>query len=396
MAKIPKLPISRNEIGTWRYDLPAAMSPTGKRQRRTFLTKGQAEMARQKDLERHRLYGIEGHALPASLATQAAKAAELLEPTGASLLEAARAYLEQWQQQRQSRPFSELWEIREAELEGKSDKHRNANESLGRKLMPALGAKLVSNISHEHIRDALNDAYPTAHGYNLALRNLRPAFALAVREGWATTNPCERLKPKATARRDVAILNLNQCRKLMASTLDYRQKGKDWPEYLKVDATGSTAALALMLFAGVRPAEVTRLDWDNVNLSDGTVFVSAQKSKTDRSRFFDMPDTLRVWLETVPPAERTNAIVPPNWKKAWQAIRREVGITDERDQLRKTFASCHLQAFGDINATRSIMGHEAGDVLFTNYRGLVTKRDAVKFWGIRPEAASSPALRAVG
>lgn len=181
----------------------------------------------------------------------------------------------------------------------------------------------------------------------------------------------------------------------MASSVDFRGRGEDWPDYLKVDASGAGAALALMLFAGVRPAEVTRLDWQNVNLEDGTVFIPSQKAKTDRSRYFEMPDTLRAWLEVVPASERTGPICPPNWKKVWQGIRREAGIADGQDQLRKSFASYHLAAFADVKLTREIMGHEVGDVLFTNYRGLVTKADALSFWQIMPEGMGAT-LRSVG
>ncbi len=384
MPRTPKLPIVKTVSGKWRYDLPPSMAQSGRRQRKTFDTKKQAELSRLKDMERQKLHGVEGFSIPSSLATQAVKAVDILKPTGATIVEAATAYLEHWTLANSSKTFLELWAIREDELTGKSDNHKNTNIALGRNLTPILGDKLVCDIGHEDIRKALTVAYPTAHGYNLALRNLRPAFGLAVREGWATANPCDRLKPRDTTRNEIAILTLNQSRKVMASALDYSQRGNDWPEYLKVDATGATAALALMLFAGVRPAEVARLDWENVNLNDGTVFVSAQKSKTDRSRFFDMPDTLKAWLATVPVTERTGAVVPLNWKKCWQAIRREAGISDQRDQLRKTFASCHLQAFNDVKATRAIMGHEVGDVLFTNYRGLVSKAEALNFWEIVP------------
>ena len=220
--------------------------------------------------------------------------------------------------------------------------------------------------------------------YEQALRTLAPVFSLALIEGWTTENPCKRIQKKQTGRHEVKILTLSQCRKLMVSAIDYREK-EDLPDFMRVDARGAIPALALMLFCGVRPGgEITRLSWEDIDLQSGTCFVSNRKAKTDRSRHFTIPDTCKAWLQLTPLTERTGSITPPNWKKCWQAIRRNAGISDLQDGLRKTFASCHLQYFNDVKLTRSIMGHEQGDVLFTNYRGLIKPKDAAAFWEILP------------
>jgi integrase len=139
-----------------------------------------------------------------------------------------------------------------------------------------------------------------------------------------------------------------------------------------------------MLFAGVRPHETARLDWADIDMEEGNVLVRNTKAKTDRSRYFQMPDTLKAWLEVVPEEEREGSIVPPSWKRVIGLIRKKAGISEERDVLRKTFATAHLGYFKDVNLTRSIMGHEVGDVLFQHYRGLMKPKDARAFWEILP------------
>lgn len=384
MPRTTKLPISQTSTGSWRYDLPAPLSPTGKRQRKTFETKMLAEISRQADLERNRIYGTEAYMLKASQAADAVKAIEILEPYEKTLTDAARFYSEWRTQQASSKAFAEVWLERVEALTGRSCSYLRTVEHVGSKLLPEFGKKLVCNITHDELRTVLNQAYPTAHGFNAALRTLAPAFKLAVTEGWATENPCDRIRKKQTGRHEIKILTLSQCRKVMSSAIDYRTR-EDFPDFVRVDARGAVPALALMLFAGVRPGgEITRLEWDDIDLEAGTVFVSNRKAKTDRSRHFTLPDTCKAWLEQTPVIDRTGKITPPNWKRCWQAIRRNAGISDLQDGLRKTFASCHLQHFGDVNLTRSIMGHEQGDVLFTNYRGLIKPANAAAFWQILP------------
>ncbi|MEE4210107.1 MAG: tyrosine-type recombinase/integrase, partial [Parvularcula sp.] len=391
----PLSPVYDETRKRWRLSVPAKVSPDGTRQRRYFETKKQAELeAFRLTGDRSRL-GTEATRLNGQQAGDAVKALSILEPTGASLTEAAKAYLKTWQARQASKTFAEAWQVREREMEGLSASHRRTTETVGRRLCGRLGKVKLSDLTHGQLRDVLQAEYPTPHSFNLALRTAGPVFTMAVREGWASENIAKRIQKMNTGRHEITILSLNECRKLLTCARDYRAR-EDLPAFLRVDASRSTAALALMLFSGIRPGgEITRLDWNDIDVEAGTVFVSNRKSKVDRSRFFNMPSTLRAWLETIPPEQRQGDIVPPNWNKVWKVIRREAGIAHSgQDQLRKTFASAHLQHFGDVNATRSIMGHEAGDVLFTNYRGLMRPADAAAFWQILPGA--SEGLRVVG
>lgn len=143
----------------------------------------------------------------------------------------------------------------------------------------------------------------------------------------------------------------------------------------------------MILFAGIRPTEIRRLEWEDIDLDTGTIFISNQKAKTDRSRYIEMPETLKAWVNDYAPGllERTGSVTGANWKRKIQLIRQQAGIaTEGRDQLRKTFASMHLAAYEDVSKTRSILGHETSEVLFTNYRGAVAKKTALQFWDILP------------
>jgi len=70
-------------------------------------------------------------------------------------------------------------------------------------------------------------------------------------------------------------------------------------EMRKLLNAASEAALPLIAiggFAGLRTAEIARLDWAEVNFSDGHIVVSAAKSKTASRRIVPMPENLQKWL----------------------------------------------------------------------------------------------------
>lgn len=379
-ALTPVFDVSRKK---WRLSVPASVAPEGKRQQLFFSSERAAKMEVERLNGMSRRWGTEGRKIKASLAEDAARAASLLEGHEISLTELARRYLKQFELENQSRTFSDVWRMFADSREGKSDEHKRAIEKIGEKVTARIGSRLVCNLTHNEIRETLREDFNTPHYFNRALRTVSPAFNFAVREGWAKANPCKQIEKIDTGRRKVDVLTVNQCRKLMTSCIDYREN-KKMPKLLQVDCRECLAAIAIMLFSGVRPTETSRLDWSDVDLIEGTILVSNQKAKTDRSRYFKMPDTLRAWLETVPKTERNGTIVPAAWRRKIQAIRKAANIESGHDQLRKTFASMHLAFHHDVNLTRSIMGHEQGDVLFQHYRGLVKPRDAAAFWQILP------------
>ena len=383
MSRPSRCPLRKSPSGRWSYDLPPSLSETGRRQRKTFKTRKLAELSREADFKRNHLYGMEGRMIPASLAQDAVKASELLATFDVTLYEVPRDYVERRKRDRSSKPFSELWDFFCESRANKSDTYNRTLNQMGEKLRPLIGKKLVSQLGHDELRTAIRQSYPTAFGFNLCLRSVSAAMNVAVREGWCPANPCKRIAKIDTGRKEIEVLTLNQCRKLFELCKDYK-KDESLKYYEKVDATMAYPAIALMLFAGVRPHETTRLDWSDIDMEEGNVLVRNTKAKTDRSRYFKMPATLRAWLEQVPETERFGPIVPPSWKRVIGLIRKKAGISDEHDILRKTFATAHLGHFKDVNLTRSIMGHEVGDVLFQHYRGLMKPSDASAFWDILP------------
>jgi integrase len=147
--------------------------------------------------------------------------------------------------------------------------------------------------------------------------------------------------------------------------------------------------IALGGFAGLRTAEIERLDWQDVDLAGGFIHVAAEKSKTRSRRLVPILPNLARWL--APFALQSGRV----WTGTPQTIRdrradtcKAANVPWKNNALRHSFISYRL---ADIqNAAQVAL--EAGNspaMVFRHYRELV-KPDAAKTWfAIAPEAPAN-------
>lgn len=135
-----------------------------------------------------------------------------------------------------------------------------------------------------------------------------------------------------------------------------------------------------MLYAGVRPEEVSRLSWDDVDWDDKVLYIDARHAKTGGGRHVPLLPPLIKILSQV---KNTGAICPPAWSKRWRSLRKSAGFdTWIPDVLRHSFASYHAKMFHDLPQLQLAMGHRDCQLLLTRYinlRGL-SKKSAKLFW----------------
>src|SRR5262249_50858509 len=114
--------------------------------------------------------------------------------------------------------------------------------------------------------------------------------------------------------------------------------------------------IAIGLFAGLRSAELERLDWSEVDFESGLIEVTAQKSKTASRRFVPMQDNLRQWLLKL--HKHAGNVTPFGFAYLVAQARKRAGINEwPSNALRHSFASYHLAHFNDINTLTLQMGH---------------------------------------
>jgi len=145
-------------------------------------------------------------------------------------------------------------------------------------------------------------------------------------------------------------------------------------------------ALVIGAFAGLRTAELMRLEWSDIDLVRGFINVPAAKAKSARRRLITMAGNLREWL--APYSGLTGRIRADNaraYHYAVAAARKAAGLAKwPQNGLRHTFASMHLAYHQDAAKLALDMGHTGTQLIFSNYRELVHPEEAARFWKIRP------------
>lgn len=186
--------------------------------------------------------------------------------------------------------------------------------------------------------------------------------------------------PKALLEdRQIGILSVKQAGDLMRSTQTHD------PELIPYVALG--------LFAGVRPSEIQRLTWDRIDMKKELIDLRGEGTKTRRNRWVHMMPNLKAWL-------RLGGDLPANdLRNRFDIVREKAKLVKrERDQEHKTYrvipihwpSDAMRHSFASYKIALSGLAEtamESGnseDVLLKHYRQPITKKEAEKFFSIRP------------
>ena len=224
----------------------------------------------------------------------------------------------------------------------------------------------VAEITPKLLSEWLHSFGRPAYALGL-IRTLRPAFSYAVRQGMLPESPFSKLEPiRTTARTGIDIFTPEEARQLMEAA----------PEDCK-------AAYAMLLFAGIRPVELTRLKWKAVR--DGFIHLTPDITKTAQVRNIEIEPNLAAWLKSTGDHKPEEPICPSNWKRKNQATRRDAGLANRQDVARHSYATYHLAKYRDKGALEENMGHMTGSaMLMRHYRAAATPAEAEKYWSIFP------------
>lgn len=239
---------------------------------------------------------------------------------------------------------------------------------------PEYARRSVRSVRAKDCLEMLSKGNPSAHTFDKARRLLHCFFAYALQHNWCSENPVSRLQAKKKKELTVPVLRLAEINRLLETVT-------------KPEHRDCAAVVGLMLWGGLRPTEVTRLHWVEVDLEDMVVRVLPRVSKTGGARLVTIQPILLRWLKRFWPVEAgAGSVAPRNWVRRWQSLRHDADLIPWRaDALRHTFASYHLRHFMDIQQLQLEMGHSTASLLFSRYLnlGFISKADAAAFWGKR-------------
>lgn len=140
-------------------------------------------------------------------------------------------------------------------------------------------------------------------------------------------------------------------------------------------------------FAGLRRAEIERLEWSEIDFDGRFIEVKAAKAKTASRRLVTIQENLQAWL--APYRTCTGYVCPPNLQKKLNEDRDQAGLRSNWPQnaLRHSFGSYHLARFNDAARLALEMGNSPA-MIFKHYRELVKPKHALRYWEIAPAAAA--------
>ena len=148
-------------------------------------------------------------------------------------------------------------------------------------------------------------------------------------------------------------------------------------------------AIAIGGLAGLRTAELLRLDWADVWRVPGHIEITAGKSKTRARRLVEICAALQAWLEPYRP--RTAGKFWPGEERTFLEHYGELcetaKVPRKTNGLRHAFCTYHFAAHANENMTAAQAGNSPA-MIHAHYKGLATKADAEKWFNVNPPDAA--------
>lgn len=374
-----KVTVSAVQHPRYKYRVRFAEGETGDTKSKWFKKKLEAEKfatEKRKDLEKRGLAQKEITEQERRAVHRFREAVQLLpgEASKASITDAVEFYLKHAQARNKSIECRDIADsmLQRLKAEGRSKRHTDSLTSRLRPFLSTYGDWLACDVSTEIV-----DEYLTHDCMKLAAqtrvhrrRALYQLFQQALQLKAATENPvADSINPKVTSD-DPGILSPNELAQMLFHA------GHD-----------VVAGLAISFFAGVRRAEIERLDWKDIDFDDETIEIKAKNAKSAQRRFIPMSDNLKAWL--APHAKLCGLVVESGYvyRKGIKTAQERAGIAEwPHNAGRHSFASYHLALHGESGKLAIALGHPDPRLTFSRYRKLVKKKAAESYWAIIPNS----------
>lgn len=384
----------RTSTGKRRTDFLISDYTTGTRRLRWFSDHGKAKSEAEKIARQLSTGEVTAASMRNADAASFGRAIELLRETGVPLELAAAHFAEAFKILGADRIIeaakfykhhnaAELTRKRVAEVVSEMVKVKQ-NDGLSKRYTDDLKSRLdifsqkfnrdISSISTGDVQqflDGLKLAPKTKKNYRGILRVL---FSFA--EGYnyiiKGSNPVKDTRKIKDVGGDIEIYSPDDISKLLKHAS---------PDLLPVIAIGA--------FAGLRAAEIERLEWADIDLAHGHIEVKKKKAKNRSRRLVPILPNLAQWLADY--SKRTGKVQMLSTaliRDARADCCQKSGVKWKDNALRHSFISHRL---ADIKNTAQV-ALEAGnteDVIFSSYRELVTPEDAKAWFAVAPETPAN-------
>lgn len=375
--KAPRFKAVKTPKG-WRLNVPASLSPDGKRSRRFFQSRDEAQGEAAKLRTQLAQHGTGTRILPPAQADSAVRAFAMLGEGAPpeALLDAVREYVARHKTRLASMNFEDAFK-QFADAQPRSASYAQSLRQF-RARLSALHGRPLCDLTARNIEHAMNDFPPSV--FNFGLRILGGLFNYGRKRDLCATNPIEKLDRKKLPPKKIEIYTPAQVAALLG--------GSD-PSLIPW--------LSVCMFAGLRASEARKMMWGDFDFSENFIRVRAIVSKTHRPRAIPMEANLREWLlpyrreDSEPIAPQGLNVLRSQLRAAHQAS----GVRQIKHGPRHSYASYLLARDGSVDALLLNMGHEDAATTFRHYHRVASQRAAKTFWSIRPSEAGAEKIVAL-
>jgi Site-specific recombinase XerD len=357
------------------------------RHRQFFKDQAEAKTFLQAKLVEQKNYGIAGTSFSERQRAEYLECAEALQPFNATIRDAVKFYLPHLRATNRTCTAAELVDelLKAKRADGASTRYLNDLRSRLGIFADVFDGRPVASITSPMIDGWLRSLSDKETGNRLSpttrnhfRRLLGVAFSFARQHGYCVDNPATATSRAKEVETAVGILSPEQTARLLESA-----------------TSDIVPFIAIGAFAGLRRAEIERLDWREVDLQSGLIEVTASNAKSARRRLVKIQPNLVQWLQ--PHAQLSGNVTPAGLNNLLMAAREAAGIVEwPPNALRHSFASYHLARFSDAAALALELGHTSSSLVFQHYRQLVKPKDAERYWKIAPAVSGKKVVQFVG
>ena len=345
--------------------------------RKFFKTKAEAEAERMRQITLRERGGHEAMGLPLNELAAIVQARSALAKHGKSINDAAGFYLDHLERIRRcnitvAQLAAEVLAAKQKDGFGAlylTDLRKRLN-----RFARDFGTRPIAAITVEELDDWLRNLECAPKTRANFRANIGVLFSYAERRRMIDTNPVKRTSAPKLVDKAPEIFSINELTALLNSA---QSTSPDVVPMLTVAA-----------FAGLRDAEIKRLDWNEIDLERGFIEVKASKAKSARRRLIRIQPNLATWL--TPYASMTGAVVPGNARTKIDRVCDSAGLQHwPLNGLRHSFASYRLAATNDAATVAAELGNTSTKMLYSTYREVVRPEEAERYWKIGPSATDN-------
>jgi integrase len=229
-----------------------------------------------------------------------------------------------------------------------------------------------------------------AKSFNIYRAVLSSFFSWALKQGYVGENPVNQIPVKPIKRGVPEVYTIDQAKRLLRASRD-------------LHGGALLPYMALGFFAGIRPEEIQKLRWEDINLEDGEARIADHVAKTGRRRVVTLSPNCLEWLRLCWGKD----IHPNAFRDKLQEVRMMAGLSVDKfkdDRLRKKFniskdveldqwihdgirhtaISHHIRAHKNENETALWAGNSR-QIIHNHYLSLVSSKETEIFWSITPD-----------